>query len=68
MKNNNWILVELENYIFWVFGYWVFQKKVLFHPNENGLSFDMRHCWLFLHYGWFLQNLEKDFIRTMCPS
>ena len=34
-----------------------------FFPNENQLGFHMRYH-LFLHYGWFLQNLGKDFIRT----
>ena len=51
---------------FWylVFGYWVFQKKYFFlFPNENYIGFHMRYH-LFLHYGWFLQNIEKDFIRT----
>ena len=31
--------------------------------NENNLGFHMRYHF-FLHYGWFLQNLGKDFIRT----
>ena len=31
--------------------------------NEKTKGFHMRYH-LFLHYGWFLQNLEKDFIRT----
>ena len=31
--------------------------------NENKQAVHMRYH-LFLHYGWFLQNLEKDFIRT----
>ena len=50
---------------FWllVFVYWVFQHFVLFHLNENQSAFHMRY-FLFLHCGWFLQNLEKDFIRT----
>ena len=30
---------------------------------ENWWSWKMRYH-LFLQYGWFLQNLEKDFIRT----
>ena len=44
------------------FDYWVFQNILIF-PNENQLGFHMRYH-LFLHYGWFLQNLGKDFIRT----
>ena len=40
--------------------HWVFQKNknvfVVF-PMKIGLA-------LFLHYEWFLQNLEKDFIWT----
>ena len=35
-----------------------FLKKML-HLNEN-----KQPDHLFLHYGWFLQNLGKDFIRT----
>ena len=62
-----WILVELENDIFLVFGFWLlgFSKKIFFllFPNENYIGFHMRYH-LFLHYGWFLQNIEKDFIRT----
>ena len=64
----NWILVELKNDIFLIFGYWVFQNKnVLFFPNENQLGFHMRYH-LFLHYEWFLQNLGKEFIRTNMPQ
>ena len=36
---------------------------IVFFPNENQLGFHIRYH-LFLHYGWFLQNLEKDFIGT----
>ena len=61
----NWILVKLENDIF--FGFWLlcFSKKnvLFFFSIENQLGFHMRYH-LFLHYGWFLQYLEKDFIRT----
>ena len=42
------------------FGFQV-SKKIL---NENYLDFHMSYR-LFLHYGWFLQNLEKDFIPTL---
>ena len=45
------------------FGMWGFQKRILFHPNGNQLTFHMRYR-LFLKYGWFFQNLEKDFIQT----
>ena len=50
---------------FFGFGLLGFSKKnfVDFFPNENQLGFHMRYH-LFLHYGWFLQNLKKDFIRT----
>ena len=30
---------------------------------KNNLAVHIRYH-LFLHYGWFLQNLGKDFIRT----
>ena len=33
------------------------------HLNGNKQPFHLRHH-LFLHYGWFLQNLGKEFIRT----
>ena len=35
----------------------------LHHLNENKQPIHMRYH-LFLHYGWFLQNLGKDHIRT----
>ena len=34
-----------------------------FCTNENQRGFHMKYH-LFLYYEWFLQNLEKDFIRT----
>ena len=42
-----------------------FSKKqnILLHLNENKQPVHMRY-YLFLQYGWFLQNLGKDFIRT----
>ena len=49
-------------FFFFVFGIWVFQKKMFF-INEKTKGFHMRYH-LFLHYGWFLQNLGKDFIPT----
>ena len=42
---------------FWLLGF------SIFFYNENHLGFYMRYH-LFLHYGCFFQNLEKDFIRT----
>ena len=36
----------------------------LFFSNENDIGFHMRYHFFFLYYGWFLQNLRKDFIRT----
>ena len=51
----------MENYVlFFVIGFF---KKNLFFLNENHRGFHMRQR-LFLHTGWFLQNLEKGFIRT----
>ena len=46
---------------FLVFGYCFSKKKKI--PNENQLSFHMRYH-LFPHYGWFLQNVWKNFIQT----
>ena len=40
-----------------------FFKKKLFCINEITKGFHMRYH-SFLHYGWFLQNLGKDFIPT----
>jgi hypothetical protein len=39
------------------------QKMIFFwlHSNENKQPVHMRYH-LFMHYGWFLQNLGKDFI------
>ena len=45
------------------FGFWLLGFSILFFPNENQLGVHMRYH-LFLHYGWFLQNLGKDFIQT----
>ena len=59
-------------YWFLLFGFKK-KKKKLFFLHENLLGFDMRYH-LFLHYGWFLHNLGKDFIRTnmhmivSCPA
>ena len=48
--------------------YWVFQKKMFcFFPNEKQLGFHFRYHF-FLRYGWFLQNFEKDVIRTNMQS
>ena len=51
----------------WHFLFWVLsssKKNVCFFPpNENQLGFNMRYH-LFLHFGWFLQNLGKYFIQT----
>ena len=44
---------------FFVFCFWV--KK---NPNKNQLGFHMRYHF-FLHHGWFVQNLGKDFISTI---
>ena len=43
---------------------WIaYKKNKLPHLNENKQPIHMRYH-LFLHYGWFLHNLGKDFIRT----
>ena len=39
----------------------IFLKKKI--PMKNNLAVHMRYH-LFLHYGWFLQNLGKDFIPS----
>ena len=39
------------------------KKNYASYLNENNQPVHMRYH-LFLHYGWFLQNLGKDFIRT----
>ena len=39
---------------------WIF---FFFFPNENQRAFHMRYH-LFLHYGWFPQNLKEGFIWT----
>ena len=44
-------------FCFVFFGYWVIQKKMLlFFINEKA-----NEVASFLHYGWFLQKVEKDF-------
>jgi hypothetical protein len=48
-------------FVFWLLG--ASKKIVLFFLNENHLGFHMRYSF-FLHYGWFLQNLEKGFTQT----
>ena len=46
------------------FDFFFKQKKTfLLHLNENKQPVHMSYH-LFLHYGWFLQNLGKDFIRA----
>ena len=61
---------NIENWRSWkmkfcfVFCYFVFKKKYIFvFLNKNYHGFHMSWC-LFLHYGWFLQNLEKGCTRT----
>ena len=66
-REKYWEMAELENDILFLFLFFCFLVigifKCLF-PNKNQLCFHMRYH-LFLHYGWFLQNLEKDFIPTL---
>ena len=47
------------------FEFCFFQKKnlLLFFSDDKNLGFHMR-CHFFLHYGWFLQNLGKEAVRT----
>ena len=54
-----WELAKLESEVFLSQPFWIF----LLHLYENKQPVHMRYH-LFLHYGWFLQNLGKDFIRT----
>ena len=59
-------LPELENDILFCFlflCYWVFQSILFCFFNESHLCFHMMYH-LFLHYWWFLQNLETGFIQT----
>ena len=54
----NWWSMKMT--FFWLFLVVRFFKKTFFFA-----FFPMKISWaLFLHYGWFLQNLGKDFIRT----
>ena len=45
------VFIEMKQYFF------------LLHRNENKQPVHMRYH-LYLRYGWFLQNLEKDYIPT----
>ena len=53
-------MIELENEVFLNRPFGIF---FWLHLNENKQPVHMRYH-LFLHYGWFHQNLGKDFIRT----
>ena len=62
----NWELAELENDLFLSRPFWIFLNFffwIFFSPIKNNLAVHMRYH-LFLHYGWFLKNLGKDFIPT----
>ena len=61
LKIGYWWSWKMTFFGFWLLGFSTF---FLFHLNENQPVFHMRYR-LFLHCGWFLQNLEKDFIRTI---
>ena len=63
-KKKYWEVVELENNVFWVGHFDFFFQKKMFISMKINFVFHMRYH-LFLHYGWFLQNLVKDFIRTI---
>ena len=58
---------NIENWQSWkmrfFFGFWLLGFPNNFFTNENQLGFHMRYQ-LILHYGSFIQNLGKDFIRT----
>ena len=46
--------------------FWFFFKFffIIFFPMKNNLAVHIRY-YLFLHYGWFLQNLGEDFIPSI---
>ena len=63
---------NIENWLSWkmtffLSGHFEFffskKKKKIAQFNEKTKGFHMRQR-LFMHYGWFLQNLEKGFIQT----
>ena len=54
-----WEMAELENDLFLGGHFEIF----LLHLIKKTKGFHMRYHF-FLYYGWFLQNLRKDFIRT----
>ena len=50
--------------VFWFLVIGLFKKKLFcFFSMKNTKEVHMRQR-LFLHYGWFLQNLEKGFIQS----
>ena len=45
-----------------IFCFWYLVFGILiFFPNENQFGFHMRYH-LFLHYGWFLQEIGQQFL------
>ena len=52
---------------FWflVFGFWLFFFKVYFFPMKISLAFIWGIIYFCTMYGWFLQNLGKDFRTNM---
>ena len=48
----------------WNFLLVIFFSLFLLHPHQNQPGFYTRYH-LFLHFGWFFQNREKDFIPTL---
>ena len=60
---------NIENWRSWKMAFFqaaildFFFKFFLHHLNENKQPIHMRYH-LFLHYGWFLQNLGKYFVQT----
>ena len=65
-----WILVELENDIFLVFGFWLlgFSKKNIFllFPNENYIGFHMKYHFFFCTMDGFFRILEKKLSELIC--
>ena len=60
----NWELAELENELFLVGHFDFFEKKnTFFQWKKPWLSYEVS-LFFFLYYGWFLQNLGREAVRT----
>ena len=66
-RTNPWNFWKKTLRTIWNMNYFHFdffkKKMVMVFSNKNNLGFHMRYHF-FLLYGWFLQNLGKDFIQT----